>query len=306
MAEKVIRSLIIIFILIPALYAQDSNTVYLIFDEPCNDSLPRNFRKMNDTYHRSTDSLPDLSGLASLNASGSAEFCARNLPAIISSIGKNKITIVDLRQESHGFVNGLCISWYGKYDWANVGLSREQIEENEGYRLDSLKAARKITVTRILKKDKATNNIIESEQIPLQVTEVQTEEQLSEKFKVDYLRITATDHRQPEIPDVDRFIKFARNLKDTWLHFHCHAGDGRTTTFLSMYDMLRNAKKVSFHDILLRQYLLGGINLASNEDFPEFDKQYAIGRTKFLQSFYDYCKTNQDSYNTLYSEWLKK
>ena len=22
-----------------------------------------------------------------------------------------------------------------------------------------------------------------------------------------------------------------------WVHFHCHGGDGRTTTFLAMYDM---------------------------------------------------------------------
>src|SRR5437667_4652306 len=97
-------ALILIFFFVPSLFAQDSNTVYLIFDEPCNDSLPRNFRKMNDTYHRSSDSLPSLSGLSSLNASGSAEFCTLNLPAMINSIGQNKITIIDLRQESNGFV----------------------------------------------------------------------------------------------------------------------------------------------------------------------------------------------------------
>jgi hypothetical protein len=110
----------------------------------------------------------------------------------------------------------------------------------------------------------------------------------------------------PEISDVDSFVKFARNLNNTWLHFHGSAGEGRTTTFLAMYDMMRNSKKVNLNDIISRQYLLGGINLASDEDFPEWDKAYAAGRTKFLKSFYDYCKTDQNGFSTLYSEWLKK
>lgn len=298
-------SFFLILLIAPALRSQDST--YLIFDEPCNDSVPRNFRKMTDTFHRTSDSLPDLSGLAALNASGSAEFCYENLPAIVKTIGFDKITIVDLRQESHGFVNGLPVSWYGKYDWGNVGLTRKEVEANEKHRLDSLLGTKNIEATHILKKDKATNQITESEQVPLEAKTVQTEEELTKEFKVNYFRITATDHREPTLGDVDRFIAFVRDLdKNTWLHFHCHAGDGRTTTFLAMYDMMRNSKNVSLSKILQRQYLLGGINLAKDDDFPEFDKQYAIGRTKFLADFYDYCKINTDDFTTLYSLWLKK
>lgn len=298
-------SFFLILLIAPALRAQD--TTYFIFDEPCSDSVPRNFRKMTDTFHRTSDSLPDLTGLADLNASGSSEFCFENLPTIIKNIGFDKIIIVDLRQESHGFVNGLPVSWYGKYDWGNVGLTRKEVEANEKHRLDSVLAAKKVEVTRIIKKDKATNRIIESEQVPLEVQTVQTEEELTKELKVDYFRITATDHREPTIGDVDRFITFVRSLdKNTWLHFHCHAGDGRTTTFLSMYDVMRNAKNVSLSKILQRQYLLGGINLARDEDFPEFDKQYAIERTKFLMDFYDYCRTNTDNFATLFSARLKK
>ncbi len=301
-------SFLLILFITGGLRAQD--TTYFIFDEPCSpeySGVPRNFRKMTDTFHRTSDSLPDLSGLADLNASGSAEFCYENLPMIIKIIGFDKITIVDLRQESHGFVNGLCISWYGTYDWGNVGLTRKEVEANERHRLDSVLAAKKVEVTRIIKKDKATNRIVKSEQVPLEVKTVQTEEELTQELKVDYFRITATDHREPTVEDVDRFIAFVRGLdKNTWLHFHCHAGDGRTTTFLAMYDMMRNAKDVSLSKILLRQYLLGGINLARDEDFPEFDRQYAIGRTKFLTDFYDFCKTNTDGFTALYSKWLTK
>lgn len=40
--------------------------------------------------------------------------------------------------------------------------------------------------------------------------------------------------------NIDEFIKLYKSLpKDAWLHFHCEAGKGRTTTFLAMYDMMK-------------------------------------------------------------------
>jgi protein tyrosine phosphatase len=225
---------------------------------------------------------------------------------MLKNIAHEKIIIVDLRQESHGFVNGNCISWYGEHDWGNVGFSRSEIEADENRRLDSLYKIKSISVTQIIKKDKSTSEIKESKEIPVVVNTVQNEKELTEEFKTGYFRITATDHRKPVDEDVNRFIEFVKNLdENTWLHFHCHAGDGRTTTFLVMYDMIRNSKNVSFPNIIHRQYLLGGIDLSKDDDYPDFDKQYAIERTEFLNNFYDYCKSNNDNFKTLYSEWKK-
>jgi hypothetical protein len=57
---------------------------------------------------------------------------------------------------------------------------------------------------------------------------------------------------------MDDFIAFARNLPaDTWLHFHCQAGKGRTTLFLVVYDFLRNPD-VAEKDVVYRHYLQGG------------------------------------------------
>lgn len=39
--------------------------------------------------------------------------------------------------------------------------------------------------------------------------------------------------------------------------FHCEAGEGRTTAYMAMYDMMKNPD-VSLKDILYRQHLLGG------------------------------------------------
>ncbi|HEY3251370.1 MAG TPA: protein-tyrosine phosphatase family protein [Ignavibacteria bacterium] len=300
-----IRTYIITLTLLLAVNILPQDKEYLIFDEPCNDSLPVHFRKSSDGFHIGSDSTPDTTGMKTLHASGSAEFCTASLIAMVENIAWNKITVVDLRQESHGFVNDLCVSWYGKYDWGNVGLSREEVETDEKNRLDSLLRIKDISVTLINKKDKATNEITESSQIPLVVKSVHTEKELVQQFKIGYFRITATDHRKPENEDVDRFIEFVKSLEsNTWLHFHCHAGDGRTTTFLCMYDMIRNSNKVSLIDILQRQYLIGGINLAKDDDYPEFDKKYALQRTEFLSDFYNYCRANSDNFKTLFSEWI--
>lgn len=287
-------------------YNFQADTVWLIFDEPYNDSLPPHFRKCNDSFQRKGSSLPDMTGLSGLNISGSAEFSNKNLPTLINAINNEGLIVIDLRQETHGFVNGMAISWYGKYDWENIDLSREEIINGEIHKLDSLKKEKKITVTKVLKKDKATNTFQDFQKVKLDVASAETEQELTSSFKVKYFRITAPDHRKPTNENVDLFISYVTSLKSGyWLHFHCHGGVGRTTTFMAMYDMMKNAKSVSFHDIIDRQYLLGGINLTKDDDFPPWDKQYAIERTEFLKQFYEYCKTNNDGFKTLYSTWIK-
>lgn len=74
-----------------------------------------------------------------------------------------------------------------------------------------------------------------------------------------YVRFTATDHLWPDAGEIERFRRFAANLpKDAWLHFHCVAGEGRTTAFMTMYDMLKNPD-VPYEDIVLRQLRIGGV-----------------------------------------------
>ncbi len=285
-----------------------TDSIRLIFDEPkFNNTLPRNFRMCSGGLEREHKETPDTSGLNSLNISGSSEFSNENLPLLIKKINSKRLIDIDLRQETHGFVNGIDVSWYGKYDWADVGLTREQVLKLEKHKLDSLQQIKIVTVTRVIKKEKSTDTFLEFKDTSIEVASVKQEEELAKDFGVEYFRITATDHRQPLVSDVDLFIGYVTRLTgDYWIHFHCHAGDGRTTTFMVMYDMMKNAKNVSFEDIIARQYLIGGINLTKDEDFPSYDKQYAIERTSFLKGFYDYCKTNNDNFKTSYEKWLNR
>jgi hypothetical protein len=301
------KFVISIFILLFYVSFSQSDTTHLIFDEPYNSALPRNFRISDGGLKRSYEKMPDTAGLGALGISGSAEFNNLNLPVIINTIGTDDVIIVDLRQETHGFVNGMSISWYGRYDWADLGLSREEVIILEKHKLDSLKKNKTVTVTYVLQKNKPDDTFIKVKDSTFEAPNVLTEEELTKKYGINYFRITATDHRKPTNWDVDLFLDFVSRLSSNYhLHFHCHAGDGRTTTFMAMYDMMRNAKSVSFDDIIERQYLIGGINLSKDEDFPSYDKQYAIERTAFLKDFHSYCKANADGFKTNYSAWLKK
>lgn len=286
------------------MFSQD--TVCIIIDEPVSKNLPRNFRKSDGELIRPHQTTPDTAGLRGLDISGSAEFSAYNLPVMAENIGRSFI-VVDLRQETHFLVNGITISWYGRYDWADLGLSRAEILALESKRMDSVKNLKQLQVRRVIKKDKSTDTFLEFKDTTLNVESVQSEDELAGSTGNKYLRLTCPDHRRPQTEEVDRFIGFVNSIRTgSHLHFHCHAGDGRTTTFMVMYDMMRNAKYVTYEDITMRQFLLGGIDLNKDEDFPEWEKKYAFERTEFLMMFYRYCRDNTDEFKTNFTAWMMR
>jgi hypothetical protein len=84
---------------------------------------PRNFRTTNDRLNESKGEATAITGLNNLRASGSGEFSLEGLKAVLART-QGPVTVFDLRQETHLFVNDLPASWYASHDWANVGRSR--------------------------------------------------------------------------------------------------------------------------------------------------------------------------------------
>ncbi|WP_207729677.1 fused DSP-PTPase phosphatase/NAD kinase-like protein [Clostridium cibarium] len=282
--------------------SQNNKDVKLVIDKDNENTLPKNFRMSGDVINRESSSNVNLKGLRDLNESGSGALSKNSLKMIKDKFEVNKkiknIIDVDLRQEAHGFLKGMAISWYGKRDQANINKERKDIIRNEKDKLKKIKKDKYIVFDK-LKEGKSVNTISEI----IKPKKVQTEKQLAESQKIDYLRLTVTDHLKPKDDEVDLFVKKMRKIstKDTWVHFHCRGGVGRTTTFMAMYDMMHNAKEVSFEDIMERQALIGGSDILKKD--AEDNETGDENRADFLKKFYKYCKLNNDNFKTSWSEW---
>lgn len=289
--------------------ANAANEPILVIDALNQAKLPNNFRT-------TSDALPwgvkmSTQGLTSLHAMGSAEFSEGELLKVIEKI-KASIIVIDLRQESHGFVDGNAVSWYATRDWGNLGKTPQQVEADQQKQLNSLAKKTQVTLNKITDQN-IEGQVTQVNPTIFVVKNVMSEAQLTQLHKVGYIRFYVTDHIAPNDAQVDRFIEFVKGLpsgswfsKDAWLYFHCRAGKGRTTTFMSMYDMMRNAKKVSLDDILQRQRALGGIDLGKlPADNTGYKYSLLMQRVNFLNNFYQYCKTNEDNFATSWSAWKK-
>ncbi|MDT8902931.1 protein tyrosine phosphatase [Anaeroselena agilis] len=278
----------------------DSPPPLLVIDRPDSASLPSSFRTTTGEWRDVRPAMPSARGLVTLRASGSSQFSEGELMEMLPHLGNNVI-IVDLREESHGFLNGAAVSWYGVQNWANKGKTFDQVLADERARLDGLRAVREVDIAR----SKPRHGKVKLRKMT--VGAVASEAEVAAANKAGYFRITATDHVRPADAAVDRFVRFVNQLPPgAWLHFHCRAGHGRTTTFLVMYDILRNGKKVTLADIASRQHLLGGVDLLAAAPAKEgWAREAYLERARFIGEFYRYVTTSPDDLPLSWSDWLK-
>lgn len=235
-----------------------------------NSELPRNFRLMT-------------------NMSGSGQPNPKELYTLYNKLREHadaKIYLIDLRQEPHGFANGYPVSWYVDKNLANY---RNDADESE--RLNNLRG-KSVKFVPLGNFDTA-----HYKPIKLKVTDVKTERQVATAAGFEYIRFGATDMMFPAPKVVDDFCNFLDAVdKDAWLHFHCQAGHGRTTTFMVMRDIITTPND-SLENIVARHATISGVDLlADNND-----------RAVMLRRFYEYA---QDRYSgkvtESWSEFLSK
>lgn len=278
----------------------------LVLDEDIGLSLPRHFRKSTDEYSPVEGPVPSREGLDTLKAAASAQFSKYSLEQALKKID-GPVWIVDLRNESHGFVNGIPISWYSPGNQSNIDESDDNIQRQEEMLFKDISRQGAILANKII--EKRHGNIVKTKPLDLKVTKANTENSLISGLNLNYLRIGVLDHHKPNDPEVDFFVNFIKTLlPDQWLYMHCRGGKGRSTTFMVMYDIMRNIDKVSLDDIVKRQALLGGsdlFNISETED-DAWKKEAAIERKKFINKFYQYVKHSKGLYQTSWSQWIVK
>lgn len=278
-------------------------------------NLPVSFRTTSDNLisipqEDSHLKAPSLEGLNDLHVAGSGQFTPHKLKVAFDEIKvKNpwvrNIAVFDLRRETHGFINDIPTTLFVIKFKGNLGKYAPQIIEEETKTFHNL-------VGQTLKNHKLTRLPNANHEIPIEhgdiveVVKTQTEKEVVEGLGGMYYRIPVQDSNRPNDQELDSFIRIVQSLPaDTYIVMHCAAGLGRTTTFMVLADFIKNAKKVPFEDILVRQFLLGGIPLLKKREGKKlFKADKSVARLAFLENFYDYCKSNNDNFTMPWSKWL--
>lgn len=240
-------------------------------------------------------------GLDTLHISASEQFSESQFYALADDLRRladgRQIVVVDLRAESHAFLNGIPVSWQEKNNWGNMFLSAEEIEADEAERFEPLLGQ---TVEVIgLPAGSA------GEPAEITVEAVTSERELVESEGFTYLRLPCTDHTMPTPAVIDAFIEFVKgtDMDNTWFHFHCVGGKGRTGTFMMLYDKMKNSG-VSDKDIMYRHARMG----ASYPIYTGSGSNAAMYAEKadLTPLLYQYVEENAaDGYAVSWSDWLR-
>ena len=250
-------------------------------EEIFTNNLPRNFRDLNTSE-------------AKINAIASGQFSEEELSAIKKKYSNEKILIVDLRLESHIFTNGQSISWESKFDSENLSKNSKQIIDDEKNKSKQLLTLKKAIIADSLIKDEKNGWYHSISPIIVDINNSKTESQLAKELGFDYIRIPVRDHASPSKSQLNQIVKMIKNTpEDTKIYVHCAAGKGRTTTFLTIMDIVKNANNSSFEEIIKRQHKIGGSNLAKIEQETEWRRQLATERLELLKQLYETSLTKE-------------
>lgn len=257
---------------------------------------------IKDYYHG------NLAGVDNLNMSLSAEPAGLGWQQVADFIRSragrepHQVLVLDLRQENHGYLNGNAMTLCDLHNWLNLGKTAQDVIAGENQWLTWLAMIATIdnvlSVQQFSKKEYGTGRTIAVESL------LSEKEQVSQ-FGFAYHRLPIPDHRAPQDNDVDTFVSLISTLpQSAWLHVHCRGGKGRSTTILAMYDMLNNADKATFNDIIERlaavppYYDLTQIVRSDPELTPYYQE-----RLDFLHLFYAYAAARLAGYPNAWSQW---
>lgn len=257
-----------------------------------------------EKYNLDPTYVVSLEGLNELAVSASAQFSVNQFKDLATDLkeaaeGKN-IVIVDLREESHGFINGIAISVYGLHNWGNLFLERNELQAQYEKYFANLVGT---TITAYGRDDEIKLDEI----LELKVETVMSEKELVESEGFEYLHIACTDHVWPDAEEIDIFIEYVKNIdvENTWFHFHCAGGSGRTGAFLMIYDKMRNPH-VSNKDILYRHSKTGSNYPLYLGDGDSYKDPLYKEKAELAPLIFEYIEQNHESnYEVSWSEWLE-
>jgi hypothetical protein len=253
-----------------------------------------NFRTCQDSLKPSRFS-PSLVGLRELKCSASGRLSKTKIEKYFKRL-PSKVYVVDVRAEEDLYVNGISASWLGiRY---LDGQLEDRLYKKRFWKMPVQQAKwgwRRLVNLKTLKTP--------------EVQQLQKEEQFLRNLGHEYYCFAGQRHMVHSNEMIQMFINFLEGLpQDAWLHFHCATGRGRSTTFMILYDIYRNAKKVPLEDIILRQHLLGGENVLDVALRPKgtWTKDSLLKRKALVERFYAYMTDPQGYGHQSWVNWVQQ
>ena len=223
-------------------------------------------KNFSNTYPRNFRFLESMLDGKKIHISASGQFTVNQVNYLkhIAKLHNKKLLVIDLRAEKHGFVNGLPVHFL-----SDDNISEEIIQHHKLH---------KITV-------KDSHHYVD-----IKVKDFLTEAELLEKHNVKYYNIKIRNMFIPEYDQINILLDLIRSYKDDyWIHIHCKAGKGRTTTALVAHFISEYSNTASLEEILDYHHKIGGINItidsAMKKDF--IYRELALERAEFIRKLYE-------------------
>lgn len=234
-----------------------------------------NFRTTQDPI--SSTQYVNLIGLRDLHASGSAPMRFSDLKKRLSHIPGPKI-IVDGMAEFHGYIKGIPTTFFA-YQRKSPNVKH---------------ILRRLIFT-------GTTSVRPDLVIP--------EAEEAKKYGFDYIKLTIGSKFIASDENIDEIIDFFENLpSNSWLHFHCAQGKGRTSILLMLLDIVKNAPQVSLEHLAKRHRILGSENLMTTDVRKNgtYTKKQLEERMEFLTKVYSFIVEKKAGGIQRWSDWNRK
>ncbi len=236
----------------------------------------RNFRSMQESIL--TFKNVNVTGLKNLKASGGTSVRFWDLKRRLSNV-KRPIVIVDGMAEYHGYITGIPTTFFG--------YQREGSPSIKHY-------VRRLIFTG-------------TTEVKPELVKSEAEEAKAQGF--DYKKVNVGSKFIETDENIDQIVDFYDHLpEESWVHFHCAHGKGRTSILMVMLDTMRNAPTVPVEDIVKRQFLLGSEDLFDTAIWPNGTYSFELleARKKFIQDFYQFVCQRKEGGIQRWSDWHKR
>ena len=257
--------------------------------------LPDGFRSTKTPFAKTSADL-HTAGLASLSMIGCPQFSVDEFQAILAQTQKDfpeaqphNLYVFDLREESHGFIQGHSLFWRGPRNDANKGMELSELILHEQEQLSQLEKQPVLTPSLRVSSEKYIQEGATA--FALSPNALQTERAVVQKSGAHYVRIPVTDHCPPTAHQVDLFLAHLKDLPSNAIAlFHCKGGWGRTTTFMTFMDIWHNHDKATCAQTVARQAAFPhALDLTHHEILKDpWKMEKSKERLKLIEQFYDY------------------